>query len=202
MIIDPNAPDYDRYTQMRIYGSSFTYYVGDWRNYNYSNWEKAKEFMEHNGEYLWNQAPMYSSRPNLNFQLGLACIEQVLKTAARSRPRGPLDELVAFVDKHNRRDCIINAIAVSAMMACERHYYTDEDRTKSIQKTFKSTLPLVAYLSAEEKLMVREMVVTRASNTEVYVHAWDEHFAHKDKMRLNKAVKSKAKSSVRSTRKM
>ena len=201
MIVDPNAPDFEQATQKRICGSAFEYYVGDWINYNYSNWEKAKEFMAHNGAYLWNEGPMYSSPPKISWKLGLACIEQVLKTAARSRPRGPLDELVAFVGQHNRRDCLYNAIAVSGMMACERHYYTDEDRSKSIQKTFKSTLPLIAYLSAEEKLSVREMVAARPK-TEVYLDAWDAHFSHKDKMKLNKAVKNKIKSSVAHTRKM
>lgn len=201
MIVDQNAPDFEQDTQKRIYASSFEYYVRDWINCNYSNWEKAKEFMAHNGAYLWNQGPSYSSRPNLNFQLGLACIEQVLKTAARARPRGPLDELVAFVDKHNRRDCLYNAIAVSGMMACERHYYTEEERAPAIIKTFKSTIPLVAYLSAEEKLIVRQMLEARGT-TQVYLEAWDAHFAHKEKMRLNKAVKSQTKSAAVAPRKM
>lgn len=202
MIVDPKAPDFEQSTQKRIYGCSFEYLVRDWINYNYSNWEQAKKYMEHNGEYLWNQAPMYSSRPNLNFQLGLACIEQVLKNAANARPRGPLDELVAFVEKHNRRDCIINAIAVPAMMVCERHSFTTEKRLTSVRKTFKATLPLVAYLSEEEKSTVRNMVATRATNTQLYLQVWDDYFAHKEKMRLSKAVKSKIKSSAVAPRKM
>lgn len=201
MIVDPNASYFEQSTQKRISAVSFEYLVRDWINYNYSNWKTAKEYMEHNGEYLWNQGPMYSSPPDLSWQLGLACIEQVLKTAAHSRPRGPLDELVAFVGQHNRRDCLYNAIAVSGMMACERHYYTEEERAPAILKTFKSTLPLVAYLSEEEKLIVRQMMEARGT-TQVYLEAWDAHFSHKEKMKLNKAVKSKLKSSAVATRKM
>lgn len=199
MIVDITASDSTQFAQMRIYGASFTYCVAGWRNS--SNWEEAKEYMEHNGMYLWNKMPMCQSRPNLSYQLGLACIEQALNTAAGSRPRGPLDELVAFVQQHNRRDCIINAIAVPAMMACEQYYFTNEERVETVRKTFKSTLPLVAYLSDEEKITLRDMLVMRATS-EMYLEHWDHHFAHKEKMRLKTAVKSQVQSSAVAMRKM
>lgn len=206
MIVDPNISSFKQDNQRRIFGASFEYLVRDWRNYNYSNWQEAQQYMAHNGDYLWHAGPMYTSRPdntgpNNKWYLTLACIEQVLRTAAHSRPRGPLDELVAFVQQHNRRDCIINAIAVPAMKICDDHRLGQDPGGKKVKKTFKSTLPLVAYLSHEEKRLVRQTIAGR-DNSQIYLTVWDEYFANKEKSVLKKAVKSKTQSAAVKQRKM